>query len=231
MIYTISDLHLSFSVSKPMDIFGNNWERHHERIEDNWRRLINDDDTVILPGDLSWGMTLEEAKPDFEFVHSLPGKKIIGKGNHDYWWQTKKKLDEFLIENRFDSISILYNNAYRVEDKIICGTRGWIVENNPSADDEKIISRESGRLEMSIECGKALREDDEEIIVFLHYPPAYRGDVSVPICKTLVREKINRCFYGHIHSADKRYLIHKYGNTELKLISSDFLGFEPVLIK
>jgi predicted phosphohydrolase len=195
-------------------------------------------------------MNLEEAKADFMFLHSLPGKKIIGKGNHDYWWQTKKKLDNFIIENGFDTISILHNNAYLVENKIICGTRGWIIENTPCEDDEKIIQREAGRLELSIECGKKLdinssknelisktfneeQQNDEmpEIIVFLHYPPAYRGYVSTPICKQLVKNKIKRCYYGHIHSADKRYLISKYGDTCLHLISSDYLNFRPIPIE
>ncbi len=231
MIYAISDLHLSFSVSKPMDVFGERWLNHHERLKENWNRVITDNDTVIIPGDISWAMTLEEAKADFSFLHSLPGKKIIGKGNHDYWWQTKKKLDSFLKENGFNSISILYNNAYKVENKIICGTRGWIAENSPDENDEKIILREAGRLEMSINFAKTLLENDEEIIVFLHYPPAYRGVSSVPICKHLVREKIKRCYYGHIHSADKRYLVPKYGDTSLSIISSDFLNFEPIIVE
>lgn len=230
MVYTIADLHLSFSVSKPMDIFGEKWSEHHVRLKENWNRVVGENDTVVIPGDLSWGMTLEEAKADFAFVDSLPGKKIIGKGNHDYWWQTKKKLDVFLKENHFDSISILYNNAYKVENKIICGTRGWITENTPDENDKKIILREAGRLELSLECAKEMAEEGDEIIVFLHYPPAYRGEVSVPICKQLVKEKIGRCFYGHLHSADKRYLIPKYGDTALTLVASDFLNFEPLAI-
>jgi predicted phosphohydrolase len=231
LIYAISDLHLSFSVSKPMDVFGERWSNHHERLRENWNRIVGENDTVVIPGDLSWGMTIEEAKADFAFLDSLPGKKIVGKGNHDYWWQTRKKLDAFLLENKFQSISILYNNAYKVEDKIICGTRGWITENSPDESDEKIVLREAGRLEMSLTCAKDLVENDEEIIVFLHYPPAYRGEVSVPICKQLVREKIKRCYYGHIHSADRRYLISKYGETSLSLIASDFLNFEPLAIE
>ncbi len=230
MIFAISDLHLSFSVSKPMDIFGDRWENHHERIKENWLSTVSENDTVILPGDLSWGMSLTEAKTDFQFLHSLPGKKIIGKGNHDYWWQTQKKLNSFLAENEFTSISILYNNAYKVENKIICGTRGWIVENSPSESDQKIILREAGRLELSLENARSLRKNDEEIIVFLHYPPAYRGNVSVPICKHLVREKISRCYYGHLHSVDNRYLIPKYGETSLTLIASDYLNFIPLAI-
>lgn len=214
-----------------MDVFGERWENHHKRIEENWNQIVSQDDTVILPGDLSWGMTLQEAKADFSFLHSLNGKKIIGKGNHDYWWQTKKKLDSFLVENDFNSISVLYNNAYKVENKIICGTRGWITENGPSAEDEKIILREAGRLEMSIKCARELMENDEEIIAFLHYPPAYRSEASVPICKILVREKIKKCYYGHIHSADKRYLISKYGETSLCLVSSDFLNFSPIVVE
>ncbi len=231
MIYTISDLHLALSVSKPMDVFGEKWLNHHLRLKENWIRVVGENDTVIIPGDISWGMTLEEAKADFQFLHDLPGKKIIGKGNHDYWWQTKKKLDSFLAENQFDSISILYNNAYKVENKIICGTRGWITETTSDENDEKITLREAGRLELSLSNAKSLVQNDEEIIVFLHYPPAYRGEVSVPICKQLVKEKIKRCYYGHIHSADKRYLISKYGDTVLSLISSDFLNFEPIAVK
>ena len=213
-----------------MDIFGKNWENHHNKIKENWISTVKENDTVILPGDLSWGMTLEEAKADLLFLDSLPGKKIIGKGNHDYWWQTKKKIDDFFSLCNIETISILYNNAYKIENKIICGTRGWINENQLSPEDEKIILRESGRLSLSLEAAKKLRENDEEIIVFLHYPPAYRNSVSVPICKHFITEKISRCYYGHLHGAEDKFLISKYGNTVLNLVSSDYLDFKPLAI-
>ncbi len=142
MIYIIGDLHLSFSVDKPMNIFGNNWENHSEKIKENWLNKVNNDDTVILPGDFSWGIDLEEAKSDFKFLNELPGKKILLKGNHDYWWTTVSNMNKFLKENNFENICFLYNNSYLVENKIIVGTRGWTTISPNSEENYKILKRE-----------------------------------------------------------------------------------------
>jgi len=140
-IYAISDLHLSFNTDKPMNIFGDNWKNHEKKIQESWITTIKNEDTVLLPGDFSWGMTFEEAKLDFEYLNRLPGRKIMLKGNHDYWWGTLNKIKAFFKSNNFNDIDILYNNSYLVEDKIICGTRGWTISGNDE-ENEKIYKRE-----------------------------------------------------------------------------------------
>ena len=167
-IYTISDLHLSLGMDKPMDIFGNNWKNHEKKIRDNWIKKVKKEDLVLLPGDFSWAMYIEDAKKDFEYLNELPGTKLLLKGNHDYWWESIKKMREFLKNNNFKNIDFIYNNSYIWENKIIVGTRGWSEqEENP----EKIIRRENLRLEMSIKDGLQRFGEDKEIIVCMHYPP------------------------------------------------------------
>lgn len=224
-VYAIADLHLSFGVKKPMDIFPG-WENHAVRLENNWRRLVKDEDTVIIPGDISWGLNLREAEPDFEFVHKLPGKKIIAKGNHDYWWQTGKKLTDFTTEKGFDSIRFMHNNSFEAEDFIICGTRGWIFESGRQHDD-KIIRREAGRLKMSLDNIKS----DKEKIVFLHYPAIYMDQRADSILKILKDYNIKRCFYGHLHGKTINYAFNgEYDGTFHRLISADSMGFCPLFI-
>ena len=167
-LFTIADLHLPLGADKPMDIFGG-WDNYVERLQKNWGKLVNEDDTVIIAGDISWGISLEQSKPDFEFINNLPGKKIILKGNHDFWWSTASKINEFFEKNNFDTINILHNNCYSDGNIAICGTRGWIYDGSGEKD-KKIITRECGRLERSIQ----LAINDGAIpIVFLHYPPIY----------------------------------------------------------
>ena len=164
-LFVTADIHLSLGTDKPMDIF-RGWQDYMLRIENNWRRLITDDDTVVIAGDISWAMKLENTDADFSFLHSLPGKKIIIKGNHDYWWNTKKKMDEYIAAKDFSSISILFNNAYAFGNYAICGTRGWSYDCPQS--EQTVLLRECGRLRASLDAGKAL---GLEPIVFLHYPP------------------------------------------------------------
>lgn len=224
-VFVIADLHLSFGVQKPMDIFPG-WENHYERIKNNWLRLVKPEDTVIIPGDISWGLTLEQALPDFQFIQDLPGTKIISKGNHDYWWQTGRKLSNFLEENKFDTIKFLHNNSYEVEDYIICGTRGWIFENGQPQDD-KVILREAGRLKTSLEYIKS----DKEKIVFLHYPTIYQEQKSNHILNTLKQYNIKRCFYGHLHGKTINYAFNgEYEGVKYKLISADAINFCPYII-
>ena len=224
-IFVIGDLHLSFGTQKPMDIFSG-WQDHWQRIEKNWRRLVKDTDTVVIPGDVSWGLTLDEAQPDFRFIQSLPGKKIISKGNHDYWWQTAKKLPEFLDKNGFDTISFLHNNSFEVENYIICGTRGWIFENGQQQD-EKVILREAGRLKASLDY----MDSDKEKIVFLHYPTIYQEQRANHIINTLKQYNIKRCFYGHLHGKTINYAFNGVSDgIKYKLISADAIDFCPYII-
>ena len=226
-IYAISDLHLSFSTNKPMDIFGDNWENHSSKIKENWLKTVNEQDTVLLPGDFSWGMTFEEAKPDFEYLNNLPGSKILLKGNHDYWWGTANKINEFLNTNNFNNIEILYNNSYLIEDKIICGTRGWTIVNN-SEDDEKILNREVLRLEMSLKDGIQKYGTDKEIIVCMHYPPTNDNlKENSEFIKIMKRYNVKKCIYGHLHGESHKEAVQ--GNIDgilVQLVSCDYTDFQ-----
>ena len=224
-VYAIADLHLSLGTDKPMDIFSG-WTDYVNRLENNWRRLITDNDTVVIAGDISWAMKLEECYEDFKFINSLPGKKILLKGNHDYWWGTKKKMDAYLIENKFDTIEILFNNAFVRDGIAICGTRGWNYEST-SNEDVRILTREIGRLNMSIEEAK---KSGCEPVVFLHYPPVYDTIVCREIIDALKAQGIKRCYYGHLHGANthKHAVVGDYEGIKLNLISCDFTEFYPV---
>ena len=228
MIYTIADLHLSFGTNKPMDVF-NGWTNYTERIRNNWQRLVEPDDTVVIAGDISWAMKLNEINKDFEYIQSLNGKKIILKGNHDYWWTTKSKMDKYISESGFDSISILHNNYYVVEDTAICGTRGWFYDAEKD-EDMLILKREVGRLKMSIE--PALKAGYQPI-VFLHYPPIYNGMECTEIMNVLREYEIKKCFYGHVHGGNaskKAFIGEKYG-IKFQLIACDYINFTPMSIK
>lgn len=222
-LYVISDPHLSFGTDKPMDIF-RGWTDYEKRLESQWRALITDDDFVVIPGDISWAMSLEEAKKDFEFLNALPGTKIIGKGNHDYWWGTLRKMQMFLDENNFNTIKFLFNNAYRCGDYAVCGTRGWFFDSE-SEDVEKVLKRESGRLLTSI---KAAKELGGTPVAFLHYPAVYDGKVCDEIFSVLKSEGITRCYFGHIHAERTgRFSLFEYDNIKFSLVSADFLEFCP----
>lgn len=212
-----------------MDAFGGLWTNYVEKLNEFWRYCVRDEDTVVLVGDTSWAMTLDEAKADFEFLNALPGKKIILKGNHDFWWQTMSKLDKFIEENNFDTVTFLHNGAVEAENKIICGSRGWICD--PSGNDKKILQRENIRFNLSIDAAEAIRGDsDKEIIAFSHYPLILRGMETSPILETLVRRRIKRCYYGHLHNVSEDKLVHQAGGVSLELVSSDFVYFTPVRI-
>ena len=228
MIYTIADLHLSFGTDKPMDIFSG-WTNYTERIRNNWQRLVEPDDTVVIAGDISWAMKLNEINKDFEYIQGLNGKKIILKGNHDYWWTTKSKMDKYISDSGFDSVSILHNNYYVVEDTAICGTRGWFYDAEKD-EDMLILKREVGRLKMSIE--PALKAGYQPI-VFLHYPPIYNGMECTEIMNVLREYEIRKCFYGHVHGGNaskKAFIGEKYG-IKFQLIACDYINFTPMSIK
>ncbi len=226
-IFAIGDTHLSFACDKPMDIF-RGWTDYVLRIEKNWKAVIEDDDTVVIPGDISWAMSLQEAEEDFRFINSLPGKKIILKGNHDYWWNTKRKMDKFLGEKSFDTISILHNNAYKIGDFVIAGSRGWFYDAQTGAD-KKVILREASRLDTSITEGKKL---GGELIVFLHYPPVMLNQRCEEIFEVLKKHGIKRCYYGHLHGESTlKAVCEEVDGIKFSLISADYLEFCPRIIE
>ena len=223
-LFVMADLHLSLSVNKPMDIFGG-WKDYMQKIEENWQKKIKPEDTVVIPGDISWAMGLEQCYKDMEFLNKLNGRKIISKGNHDYWWNTKNKMDNFFKSNGFETLNILHNKDYAYENIGIGGTRGGI--NDGSAEeDKKVILREAGRLEASISSAE---KAGLEPVVFLHYPPVFAASRNEDILDVIHRHNIKWCFYGHLHG--KGHLSAINGEREgvnYRLISSDFLQFEPM---
>lgn len=228
-LFTISDLHLCLSTGniKSMDVF-NGWKNYIEKLKNNWINLVSDNDTVVIPGDISWAKKLDETYDDFKFLNSLPGKKILIKGNHDYWWDSKKKMNEYFLENKFDTLSTLYNSAFKVSNFSVCGTRGWCLDKHEE-EDEKILKREVGRLNLSID--EALKFNLEPI-VFLHYPPIYGNMLCQDILDVLIKRNIKRCYYGHIHGKNARRNIFEgdYKNIKFRLVSCDYTNFSPVLV-
>lgn len=224
-LYVLGDPHLSMGVDKPMDIF-QGWGNYVERLETNWKNIVSENDTVILAGDISWGMKIEETLEDFKFLETLPGKKIILKGNHDYWWDTKTKIEKFFDKNNLNSFSVLFNNAYLVDGVAVCGTRGWFYDAH-GAQDEKVINREVGRLRTSIEAAKKL---DGEVIAFLHYPPVFAGKECPEIMNVLLEYDVKKCYYGHLHGkkAHNLAVVGKYKGIEFKLIACDYTQFKPI---
>ena len=223
MLFAISDLHLSLSTDKPMNIF-KGWENHTERIKSNWLRLVGEDDTVVLPGDFSWGLKLSETLEDFKFLENLPGKKILLKGNHDLWWSTVKKVNEFFDENNINSVSLILNNAIKVGDKTVCGTRGWFYD---ESEDTKVRKREVMRLTRSLEAAESL---GGEKVVFLHYPPVYGEYVCNDILAVLKQFNVDTVYHGHIHGSGYNNAVSEYDGIKFKLISADCIDFTPFLI-
>ena len=228
-IYVIADLHLSFEKEKPMSIFGDNWENHANKIKNNWKNKVTNNDYVILPGDFSWAMHLKETYKDFQYLNELPGKKILLKGNHDYWWTTLKNMREFVKENNFENIDFLYNNSYLVEDKIIVGTRGWNILDTDNS--KKMIKRECNRLELSLKDGIEKYGNQREIIAFMHYPPVTQSLLSnngeSEFIDLMKKYNIKKCYYGHLHGqAHKDAIEGNVEGIELKLISADYLDFD-----
>jgi len=224
-LFVIGDTHLSLGEEdKPMDVF-NGWEGYLPKLERNWRTLIKPEDTVLLAGDISWAMSLEDTKADFAFLQSLPGQKYIIKGNHDYWWTTLNKMNRFLEENGFDTLHILHNSSVEVDGVSLCGTRGWLNEVQ-QPEDEKILNREVGRLKMSLDAASC-----EEKLVFLHYPPLYPGQMQSAMTDLLKEYGIKKCYYGHLHGHFIRYAVQGvHDGIEYKLVSADGLGFCPYKI-
>lgn len=238
-IFTIADLHLSTleATNKSMEVFGARWRDYTKRLEKNWKNLVSQNDTVIIPGDISWALSLSEAESDLKFLDSLPGKKILGKGNHDFWWATMKKHEQFFAEKSITTISFLFNNAHAVENFIIAGTRGWYHDeeagNQPSgADFEKLTNREALRLRASLTEANKLKAlyPENEIIVFTHFPPFWNGKASENIISTLLEFGIKRLYFGHIHGNYTVPPRFEYSGIEMSLVSADYLSFVPKII-
>lgn len=225
-IYTIADLHLSLGKQdKPMDIF-KGWQDYVSRLETNWRRVVTPEDTVVVPGDISWAMHLEDAVADFTFLNDLPGKKIILKGNHDYWWTTLTQMNAFLEKNSFSSISILHNNSFQVEGVTLCGTRSWLFDVG-EPHNAKIMNRELGRLAASLDGA-----GEGEKLVFLHYPPIYPTGNADEVVGLLHKYGIRECYYGHLHGGSIPNAIEgDVDGIRYRLISADALRFCPLKIR
>ena len=239
-VFTIADLHLSTdsATNKSMEVFGHRWVNYISRLEANWRALVRDEDTVIIPGDVSWALSLEEARADMHFLDSLPGTKILGKGNHDFWWCTMKKHRDFFERHGISTISFLFNNAHETDDFIIAGTRGWYHDEDAAnapdnTDFEKLTNRETQRLKMSLDSAMALKEcsPHKEILVFMHFPPFWCGKESQPIIELLQKYGIKRVYYGHIHGNYTVEPQFNYKGIEMSIISADYLAFVPKIIR
>ncbi len=222
-LYVIGDLHLSLTGEKPMDVFGALWADHVERTRAALSQL-RDDDVLVLAGDTSWGMSLEGALPDFAFLDALPGRKLLLKGNHDYWWGTAAKMKGFFEAHGLTSFDILHNNCFFYGDYALCGTRGWFYEEDAAGTHTgKMLAREALRLETSFRAAEG-----RPILCFLHYPPIYQGYQCPELLALIDRFRAERCFYGHLHGATHRRAFEgKRGFTEYSLVSADYLGFVP----
>lgn len=225
-LYAIGDLHLCLGAPKPMDIFGGAWVGYMEKLEQGLS-CITENDTTVLLGDLSWALGLQEAKADFAWIDRIPGRKIILKGNHDYWWSTASKFYKFCEENGFSNQFILNNNCYEYEGYAICGTRGWFFEEDRSGThDEKVFKRELIRLETSLKAA-----GDMPKIVFLHYPPKYKGYECPEILELLARYDVRRCFYGHLHGGSHGLAMEGlWDGVDFRLVSADKLNFKPYTV-
>ena len=222
-LYAIGDLHLCLGAPKPMDVFGGNWVGYMDKLKDGLS-VIGPEDTTVLLGDLSWALELSSARDDFAWIDQIPGKKIILKGNHDYWWSTASKFYKFCEENGFSNQWILNNNHYEYNGWAICGTRGWFFEEERGSDhDEKVFKRELIRLEASLQSAGDLPK-----IVFLHYPPLYKGYRCDEIIELLERYEVRQCFYGHLHGASHGLAMEGLWNgVEYRLVAADKLNFQP----
>lgn len=224
-LYAIGDTHLSLGSDKPMDVFGPGWTGYVERLREGFS-AVSEEDTVVLCGDLSWAMSLEEGRADFAFLQELPGKKLLLKGNHDYWWSTAAKMHRFWQENGWDKLDIIHNGCALYGDVALCGTRGWFYEEDRGEHSAKIFNRELIRLETSLKAA-----GEREKLCFLHYPPVYQGYCCQQIVDLLHKYGVKRCFYGHLHGYSHRLAVRgEQDGIEYRLVSADYLRFRPELI-
>lgn len=223
-LFAIADTHLSFGTNKPMDTFSG-WQNYTEKLEKNWNSVVSDNDTVVIAGDISWAMNFNELIEDFKFIDKLNGRKIILKGNHDYWWNTMTKMNKFIEENGFNTISILHNNSYVCGEVSVCGSRGWFFDSEQEQD-EKVLNREVMRVKASLDSAECM-----EKIVFLHYPPITTNSECKEILQLLKDYGIKSCYYGHLHGVAAKYSVDgNINEIKFKLISCDKLNFTPYLI-
>lgn len=226
-LYAISDLHLSLSGDKPMDVFSEEWKNHDMRIRENWLKKVKEEDTVLLAGDLSWSMKLQGGKEELDFVAGLPGRKIIIKGNHDYWWGSITKLNSM-----YDNMDFIQNNFFSYEDYAICGTRGWVIPGSSlfKEEDEKIFRREVLRLKMSLDAAK--KKGFQKFIVMIHYPPVNETFKDSEFTDIFEEYGVETVIYGHLHGKSlQRVMTGERNGVEYILTSCDYIGFDPVLIK
>ena len=229
-LYVIGDTHFSEGCNKPMDIFGGAWTGYRDKLVSSLS-VLQPEDTLVLAGDFSWGMSLQEALPDFRLLDSFPGKKLLIKGNHDYWWETVSKMKRFFAENAIETIDFLHNSCYFYNGAALCGTRGWFYDkNDPAAGDDKIFKRELIRLEASLKA--AVDQGAREIDCFLHYPPVFAGTEVPQITEILSRYPVKRVFYGHLHGESLRGAFSGMRNgIYYAVVSADALGFRPIQIR
>ncbi|WP_297438804.1 metallophosphoesterase [uncultured Clostridium sp.] len=226
-LYAISDLHLALNVDKPMGIFGPKWERHHEKIKENWIEIVKEEDTVLIAGDISWSMGQEDSKLDLEWIHNLPGRKILIRGNHDYWWTSITKLNAL-----YGDMDFIQNNFYSYGDIAICGTRGWIVEGTQrkfTEHDKKIFEREKIRLRLSLDAAK--KKGFEKIIVMIHYPSTSETLKDSDFTEIFKEYNVSKVIYGHLHNANEAWVLNEERDgIEYILTSCDFIDFKPLKI-
>ena len=222
MLFRSGDTHLSLGADKPMDVFGGAWAGYQEKLTQGLS-VLRPEDTLVIAGDVSWGMSLEESEADFAFLDAFPGTKLLLKGNHDYWWNTAAKMERFFAEKGFSSLRILHNNCHYYGDVALCGTRGWFYEEEKAGQNQKVFNRELIRLEASLKAA-----GEREKLCFLHYPPFYTGYRCEPILALLERYQVKACYYGHLHGASHRLALQgKQGSVEYHMISADYLKFTP----
>ncbi len=223
-LFAIGDLHLSLGADKPMDVFGGAWDGYVDKLRAGLS-IIGPEDTTVLCGDLSWGMELEAALPDFRFIAAIPGRKILLKGNHDYWWSTAKKFYAFCRQYELENMELLHNCCFFYGDLAICGTRGWFYEEDKDGEhDEKVFRRELGRLETSLKAA-----GEVEKYCFLHYPPRYRGYECPELIALMERYGVRQCCYGHLHGGSHKLAVQGlHGGVDYRMVSADYLGFRPL---
>lgn len=226
-LYAMGDLHLCLGAPKPMDIFGGAWIGYMEKLKEGLK-VLTPEDTLVLMGDLSWALDLNSSLADFAWINAIPGRKIILKGNHDYWWSTQAKFTKFCQENGLQDLYLLNNNCYEYGETAICGTRGWFFEEEKSGQhDEKVFRRELMRLEASLKAA-----GDRQKLVFLHYPPRYKGYTCREILDLLEKYEVRQCFYGHLHGGSHKLAMEgNWDGIEYRLLSADYLGFRPYLVR
>ena len=221
-LYAMGDTHLSLSVNKSMEVFGGAWNGYVDKLREGLS-ILREEDTLVLCGDISWGMSLEDTRSDFAFLESFPGRKIILKGNHDYWWNTASKMERFWRESGFSRLSVLHNNCHFYGETALCGTRGWFYEEDAGGHNEKVFQRELIRLEASLKAA-----GEREKLCFLHYPPCYQGYTCREIMDLLEQYQVKTCYYGHLHGGSCRLAVEgSVGGVEYRLVSADHLRFRP----